>query len=107
MVTAGGTSATSSADQFTYVAMPAVTGVSPAAGPAGGRHRGDDHRHGFTGATAVEFGTTPAAIVSDSADADHGHQPGRLGHGRRDGRHAGGTSATSSADQFTYVPRRR
>ena len=33
VVTAGGTSATSSADQFTYVAPPTITGISPASGP--------------------------------------------------------------------------
>ena len=33
VTTPGGTSATSSADHFTYVAAPTVTGVSPNAGP--------------------------------------------------------------------------
>jgi len=33
---AGGTSATTSADQYTYVPPPAVTGVSPPTGPTGG-----------------------------------------------------------------------
>src|SRR5260370_31800009 len=36
VTTYGGTSATSSADQFTYVAAPPVTGISPGAGPATG-----------------------------------------------------------------------
>ena len=60
----------------------------------------------LTGATAVDFGTTPATnVVSQRGDADHGHQPGGPGrHGGRDGDGPGGTSATSSADQFTYVP---
>ena len=30
----------------------------------GRRHAGDDHRHGFTGATAVDFGTTAATNVT-------------------------------------------
>src|SRR5207248_5935231 len=33
VTTAGGTSATNAADQYTYVAAPTVTGVSPSAGP--------------------------------------------------------------------------
>ena len=33
VTTSEGTSATSSADQFTYAAVPAVTGISPASGP--------------------------------------------------------------------------
>ena len=37
VVTLGGTTATSPADQFTYLAVPSVSGISPAAGPwAGG-----------------------------------------------------------------------
>ena len=36
VTTPSGTSATSSADQFTYLAAPTVTGISPTAGPLGG-----------------------------------------------------------------------
>ena len=57
VTTAGGTSATSSADQFTYVAAPTVTGVSPAAGPLAGGTAVTITGTGFTGATAVDFGT--------------------------------------------------
>ena len=35
VTTPGGTSATSSADQFTYVPAPTVGNVSPTSGPAG------------------------------------------------------------------------
>ena len=58
---------------------------------------------GFTGATAVDFGTTPATnvtVVNDTtitADSPRGHR-----HGGRDRDDPGGTSATSPADQFTY-----
>ena len=55
-----GTSTTSSADQFIYENLPAVTGLSPAVGlPAGGTTvviTGTD----FLDATAVNFGSTPA-----------------------------------------------
>ena len=57
VVTAGGTSATSSADQFTYAPAPTVTGAQSVGGTGGGRHDGDDHRHGLADATAVMFGT--------------------------------------------------
>ena len=69
MTTPGGTSATSPADQFTYVAAPTVTGVSPTTGPAAGGTLVTITGTGFTGATAVDFGTTPATnltVVSDT-----------------------------------------
>ncbi|MGC8201002.1 IPT/TIG domain-containing protein, partial [Salmonella enterica] len=36
VTTAGGTSATSAADQFTYVAAPTVSSISPTSGPGAG-----------------------------------------------------------------------
>ncbi len=36
VTTAGGTSATSPADQFTYVGTPTVTGIAPPSGPTAG-----------------------------------------------------------------------
>ena len=63
---------------------------------------------GFTGATAVDFGTTPATsftVVSDtSITAD---SPAGTGTVDVTVTTPGGTSATSPADQFTYVTRRR
>jgi hypothetical protein len=56
------------ADQFTYVPAPAVTGVSPPSGPLSGGTTVTITGTGFTGATAVSFGTVPAAsftVVSD------------------------------------------
>ena len=61
----GGTSTISSADKFTYVQGPAVTGVSPALGP-GRRHDGDDHGAGLHGATAVHFGSVSAPVSRSS-----------------------------------------
>ena len=54
----GGTSATSSADQFTYLAAPTVTGISPTSGPEAGGTQCTITGTGFTGATAVNFGGT-------------------------------------------------
>jgi hypothetical protein len=55
-----GTSATSVADQFTYEAAPTVSGVSPVAGPLAGGPSVIITGTGFTGASAVDFGSTPA-----------------------------------------------
>ena len=83
----GGTSATVSADQFSYLAM--VTGVSPAAGPLPGGTSVTITGTGFTDVTAVDFGTTAATDFHDQlGHADHGHKPGRHGHGGRDRHHA-------------------
>ena len=57
-----GTSATSSADQFTYT--PAVTEISPATGPASGGTVVVISGVGVNDATGVDFGTTPAASFS-------------------------------------------
>ena len=56
----GGTSATSAADEFTYVASPSVTSVSPDAGLTAGGTTVTISGADFTGATAVDFGSTPA-----------------------------------------------
>ncbi|MCL6563429.1 MAG: IPT/TIG domain-containing protein [Firmicutes bacterium] len=66
-------SGTGVADQFTYSGVsalaPQVTSVSPSGGPAAGGTPVVIQGSGFTGATAVLFGSTPASsftVVSDS-----------------------------------------
>jgi hypothetical protein len=103
--TAGGTSATSSADQFTYVAAPTVTGVSPTAGPTSGGTSVTITGTNLSNATAVRFGTTVvSSFTSDTATQIVLLSPsGTAGTVDVTVSTAGGTSATSSADQFTYV----
>ena len=106
MTTAGGTSATSSADQFTYVAAPTVTAVSPNAGPTAGGTTVTITGTNFTGATAVDFGTDAGhqlhrRLATPQITAD---RPGRrAGTVDVTVTTPGGTSATRPADQFTYV----
>ena len=82
----GGTSATSAADQFTYLAVPDVTGVTPAVGPLAGGTTVSITGVGFTGGTTVKFGALAATnVVVASSTQLHGHQPrGIGGHGKRD-----------------------
>jgi large repetitive protein len=104
VTTAGGTSATSAADQFTYVAAPTVTGISPTSGPALGSTTVTITGTNFTGATAVTFGGTAATgFTVVSATSITATSP--AGTGTVDVRvtTVGGTSATSAADQFTYL----
>ncbi len=109
VVTTGGTSATSSADQFTYVAVPTVTGISPTVGPAAGGTTVTITGTGLANAWAVMFGSAPATIISDSDTQlvvtspanPAGSVAGTVGVTVVT---AGGTSTISAADQFTYAP---
>lgn len=104
VTTAGGTSATSAADQFTYIGPPTVTSISPASGPLAGGTTVTITGSGFSGATAVTFGATVASgFTVNSATSITATSP--AGSGTVDIRVStiGGTSTTSAADQFTYA----
>jgi hypothetical protein len=105
VTTPGGTSATTSADQYTYVAPPppTVTAVSPTAGPSGTSVTITGT--GFTGATAVNFGSgNPANFSVSNSTTIMATAPASSTGGTVDitVTTPGGTSATTSADQFTY-----
>ena len=107
VTTPGGTSATSAADQFTYLAAPVVTGVSPASGPLAGRGTVTVTGSSFTGATGVSFGSAAATILPEPVPSDTQLTvtcPAATASGTLDVTVTtpGGTSATSAADQFTY-----
>lgn len=104
VVSSGGTSATSAADQFTYISSPTITGVSPTGGPAAGGTIVNISGTGFTGATAVNFGAGAATDVQvNSSTSITAVSP--AGSGTVDVRvlTPGGESATNTADEFTYV----
>jgi hypothetical protein len=106
VTTVGGTSATSSSDQFTYVAAPTVTGVSPNAGPLGGGTSVVITGTNLGGATAVMFGSTAATsfTVNSAGTQITATSPAEAaGTVNLTVTTVGGTSATSSSDQFTYV----
>jgi hypothetical protein len=104
----GGSSATGSADQFTFVAAPTVTGVSPKSGPASGGTSVIITGTGFiglSGAAAVAFGGTNATSYTvNSATQITATAPARAA-GTVDVvvTATGGRSATASADQVTFV----
>jgi hypothetical protein len=104
VTTPNGTSAISSADQYSYVAPPAVTGVSPNSGSTAGGTQVTIWGSAFTGATAVWFGSvevTTFTILNDGEIVVYSPAEG-----------AGtvnivvwtpyGASMTSSADEYTY-----
>ena len=85
-------------------AAPTVTGLSPTSGPAAGGTLVTITGTGFTGATAVDFGTTAATEPhGGQRHHDHGRQPGGHRHVDVTVTTPAGTSATSAADQFTYT----
>jgi hypothetical protein len=101
---AGGTSATSSADQFSYVSAPTVTNVNPNTGPAAGGTSVTITGTNFLGATAVKFGgNTAGSFAVNSPTQITATSPAGSGTVDVTVTAAGGTSATSSVDQFSYV----
>lgn len=104
VTTPAGTSATSSADRFTYGGV-SVTGISPSSGPSAGGTTVNLLGSGFTGATTVMFGTTPAASFTVNGDTSIAAvSPPGTGAVDITVTTPSGTSATSPADVFTYQP---
>lgn len=106
VTSADGTSVVVPADLYTYLAAPAVTGVTPAGGSAGGGDAVVLTGTGFTGATDVGFGVTGATAFSVDSDTQITvTSPPATGLGTVDVTVTGpgGTSLVSPADQFTYA----
>jgi alpha-tubulin suppressor-like RCC1 family protein len=102
---AWGASATSSADQFSYEPPPTVTGVEPSHGPAAGGTSVTITGTNFTGASAVKFGSANATSFTVKSEGSI-TAVSPVGTGTVDVTVTtpSGTSATSSADRFTYGP---
>ena len=105
VTTSGGTSATSSADKFTFGVTPVVTGVSPNAGPLGGGTvvtvtgtgfvvGASTALFGVTAGTSVTCGSTTSCTVASPVEV--------AGQVDLTVTTISGTSATSGADKFTY-----
>jgi len=105
VTTAGGTSATSSADHFTYLPAPVVTGISPSSGSTAGGTSVNIGGSGFTGATAVYFGATAATSFTVHSDNWITAIAPAEAAGTVDitVTTTGGASAASSADRFTFL----
>src|SRR5262249_41130201 len=104
VTTAGGTSAISASDHYTYTAAPTVTNVNPAAGPVAGGTSVTITGTNFTGATAVQFGPPPppACPVISAVHITPTSHAGGAGAVDVTVTTPGGTSATSASDLFTY-----
>lgn len=83
---------------------PALTSLSVTSGPAPGGSNLSITGTSFTGATAVKFGTTDAASFTVTSDTQiTAIAPQGSGAVDVTVTAPGGTTATSSADQFTYL----
>jgi PKD repeat protein len=100
-----GSDTSTSVDYITVSARPTVTSVSPAAGPMAGGSWVTLTGTGFTGATAVRFGTTAGTGLSVNSDTSitvtaPAHTSGTVYVTVTT---PGGTSATPQVSRFTYA----
>ena len=102
VTTPGGTSATSASDQYTYVGGPAVTSISPSAGPASGGTVVTINGALLSSPIAVDFGGIPATNVTATASEITATAPPGTGTVDVTVVTIGGTSGTGADDQYTY-----
>jgi hypothetical protein len=96
---------TSAGQYFTYAPPPVVTGISQSVGPEPGGTYVTISGSNLFGATAVDFGSTPVTNFAVNFDGTVTaiSPAGAASTVDVTVVAPGGTSATSSADQFTYV----
>ncbi len=101
----GGFSATSSADQFTYDAIPTVTGISPNSGTIMGNTTVTITGSNFTTPATVNFATLAATNVKVVSSTQITATSPMNWEGPVDVtvQTPGGTSPTTSLDTYTYV----
>jgi hypothetical protein len=102
VTTSGGTSPTTASDRYTYTNAPTVSSVSPNAGPTAGGTGVTITGTNLSGATAVKFGTTSAAITGNTATQITAIAPAGTGTVDVTVTTPGGTSGTSNTDHYTY-----
>jgi hypothetical protein len=105
VATGGGTARPSSGDQLSYIAYPAISGISPQSGPSAGGTRVTVHGLGLTGAQLVRVGYSPATNlkVEPNGDLVITVPPGKKGTVDVTVTTPLGTSTPAPHDRFTYV----
>src|SRR5439155_8567674 len=103
----GGTSSTSSADQFTYSAAsaPSVSGLATTSGPTSGGTAVVVLGSHFLGASTVKFGSLDAASYTVNSDSSITALAPPEAAATVDVQVTtpSGTSSTTSADHYTYT----
>ncbi len=106
VTTSAGTSATGSADEFSYLALPSVSKIEPKEGPEAGGTQVTITGANLSGVKEVRFGSTPAkAFKVESASVVSAESPPGKGTVGVTVTTSAGTSATGSADEFSYLAR--
>ncbi len=105
VTTPTGTSAITSADEFTYVLLtPTISSLSTSSGSTAGGTAVNITGTNFIGVTSVKFGTTEASFVVNSstsiAATSPAHAVGAVDVSVTTG---SGTNSNTSADDFTYT----
>jgi hypothetical protein len=104
VATAGGSSAASAVDAFTYLPAPTVTGVSPTSGLAEGGTVVAITGANFQSPATVAFGGAPATDVAvQSSTQIEATAPPGSGTVDVTVTTPGGASSSTAADQFTYI----
>ena len=105
VTTAGGPSALTSADLYTYIAQPTITSLSPSNGPTAGGNTVTITGTQFAPGATVKFGSvagTSVTVVSSTQITVKAPAQAAGGHNVIVTT-AGGSSAISSADVYTYL----
>ena len=104
VTTPGGTSAETPADLYTYDPVPTVSSLSAKEGPLAGTTKLTIKGTGFTPTSKVSFGATPAKASAYVSPTElSAESPAGTGTVNVTVETLGGTSPTSTADDFTYV----
>jgi IPT/TIG domain len=106
VTTPNGTSPVNPGDRFSYIATPpAIDEVTPSSAPEKYGQRIVIKGSGFTGATAVDFGSTGAEFTVESPTVINAREPVGTGTVNVTVTTPEGTSAITPADEFTYTGR--
>ncbi len=100
---AGGSTTDTTADNFTYVALPTITSLDPTSGPVAGGNSVVITGTDLTTASAVTFGGTPATFAVNSPTKITATAPAHTaGTVQVLVTTVGGQTANTSADDYTY-----
>jgi hypothetical protein len=105
VTTAGGTSPTSAADQFTYASLPSVISTSPSSGLVAGGTSVTIVGANLCGASAVDFGASASTAFSVDVSCTQltATAPAGTGTVEVTVTTPGGISLSTVADRFTYL----
>ena len=105
VASASGSSTTSAADQFTFVAAPTITNLDPNSGPLTGGGYTTITGTNFIDVTGVSFGDQPTSYLVNDATSINAYIPGgeTADNVNVSVTTVAGTTPSTAASQYTYV----